>query len=56
LIHCGDFTKLGLKDEMVAFITWLKKQPFKYKIVVAGNHDISLDVEHYETNLKKRFH
>ncbi|CAD8053272.1 unnamed protein product [Paramecium sonneborni] len=56
LIHCGDFTKSGQKEETLSFIQWLKKQPFKYKIVIAGNHDISMDTENYESKLKQIHH
>lgn len=45
LIHCGDFTGQGRPSEIQAFAKWLKVQPFKYKLVVAGNHD--LDFEKY---------
>ncbi|CAK75179.1 unnamed protein product (macronuclear) [Paramecium tetraurelia] len=56
LIHCGDFTKKGSKEEILAFIQWLIKQPFKYKIVIAGNHDLSLDKESYQSKLKEYHH
>lgn len=40
---------------MREFITWIKAQPHKHKIVIPGNHDISLDLEKYST-LKNKFH
>jgi len=43
LIHCGDFCCDGTGTEQERllrdFIDWLRKQPFRHKIVVAGNHD-----------------
>ncbi|CAD8139681.1 unnamed protein product [Paramecium pentaurelia] len=56
LIHCGDFTKRGQKEETLSFIEWLIKQPFKYKVVIAGNHDISLDTENYRSKLRDYHH
>jgi len=43
LVHCGDFTKTGFLHEIEHFNTFLKQQDYKHKIVIAGNHDISLD-------------
>jgi predicted phosphodiesterase len=42
LIHCGDFTDKGSAEEVASFDRWLGKQPHRYKIVVAGNHDVSV--------------
>jgi len=39
LVHCGDFSGYGTEQEAIDFIAWFKKQPFKHKIVVPGNHD-----------------
>lgn len=41
LIHTGDFTNRGCIDEILKFKVWINQQPFKYKIVIAGNHDLS---------------
>lgn len=41
LFHCGDFMRTGLyAQEMTGFLEWFKQQPYKYKVLVAGNHDI----------------
>jgi Icc-related predicted phosphoesterase len=45
LIHSGDFTSIGRKDEVEDFIGWLSDQPYKYKVFIAGNHDIVFDSE-----------
>lgn len=42
-IHAGDFSKCGQKDEVTEFNNWLEKLPHKYKIVIAGNHELSFD-------------
>lgn len=43
LIHCGDFTFYSKDKEITAFVDWLKSTDFKYKIVIAGNHERTLD-------------
>jgi Icc-related predicted phosphoesterase len=40
LIHAGDFTNIGEKEIIIDFNNWLGNLPHKYKIVVAGNHDL----------------
>lgn len=39
LIHAGDATITGTPFEVSQFALWLKRQPHKYKIFIAGNHD-----------------
>ena len=40
LIFCGDFMTSGYRtDEFMDFIDWIKIQPYKYKVCIAGNHD-----------------
>lgn len=39
LLHAGDITAHGGKDEAVDFLDWLAHQPFARKIFIAGNHD-----------------
>lgn len=43
LIHVGDFTEAGTKLETLAFLDWFTKQPHKYKIFIAGNHDFYME-------------
>ena len=40
LIHAGDFTNIGEKEIIIDFNNWLGNLPHKYKIIVAGNHDL----------------
>lgn len=40
LIHAGDFTSLGRFNEIASFNNWLGKLPHKYKVIIAGNHDL----------------
>merc|ERR1712137_542435 len=54
LIHAGDFTNTGLITEVEDFNHFLGKLPHKHKIVIAGNHDLTLDAKSYP-NTWKRF-
>ncbi|KAE8374028.1 hypothetical protein BDV26DRAFT_284604 [Aspergillus bertholletiae] len=47
LLHAGDITKVGLKAEHEVMLAMLKEVPAELKLVVAGNHDITLDEEYY---------
>lgn len=39
LVHAGDFTNLGTLPEVAHFTSWLRRQPHKDKLLIAGNHD-----------------
>lgn len=54
LIHAGDLTENGSFDEMQAELRWLSSQPHKYKIFVAGNHDVLLDQDFLEKHPERR--
>lgn len=43
LVHCGDITTHGTRQELYDSLSWFIKLPYKYKIFIAGNHDICLD-------------
>lgn len=43
LIHAGDVTEFGQDDELEDFLDWFVLQPCKYKVFVAGNHDLCLE-------------
>ncbi|OIW29461.1 Metallo-dependent phosphatase [Coniochaeta ligniaria NRRL 30616] len=47
LIHAGDLTNQGSYSELSKAIQWLEKADFETKIVIAGNHDITLDPPFY---------
>ncbi|KAI7368115.1 hypothetical protein KC354_g2917 [Hortaea werneckii] len=46
LIHAGDLTNQGSLSEIQKAVSWLSKADFKTKIVIAGNHDLSLDPDY----------
>lgn len=50
LIHAGDITEYGTEHEVTDFLNWFSKQPFTYKIFIAGNHDLFLE----ECSVSKR--
>ncbi|TWU74334.1 hypothetical protein ED733_006034 [Metarhizium rileyi] len=47
LIHAGDLTNQGSYSELSKTVKWLEGADFEAKIVVAGNHDITLDEGFY---------
>lgn len=56
LVHAGDFTTTGTKPQMENFRDFLKTVPYAHKVVVGGNHDITLHEEYYEETGEERFH
>lgn len=45
LFHCGDFTGQGDLQHVAEFAHYMKQQKFRYKVVIAGNHDFCLENE-----------
>jgi len=43
LIHAGDFTTRGTLDNVIEFNEWLGTLDYKHKIVISGNHELSLE-------------
>jgi Icc-related predicted phosphoesterase len=39
LVHAGDLTMRGTRQEVTEASEWLQSLPHKHKIVIAGNHD-----------------
>ena len=44
----GDFTRVGDIKDVINFNEFLGNLDFKYKIVIAGNHDLSFDTDNFE--------
>ncbi|KJZ77695.1 hypothetical protein HIM_02872 [Hirsutella minnesotensis 3608] len=55
LIHAGDLTNQGSYSELSKTVKWLEAADFEAKVVVAGNHDITLDSAFYREH-GHRFH
>lgn len=45
LVHAGDFCMSGKASQARAFADWLEAQPHRHKVVIAGNHDRSLELD-----------
>ena len=56
LIHAGDFTNVGMPSDVRSFSDFLGMLPHRYKIVIAGNHDIPFDKANYAEKLYHEFH
>lgn len=47
LLHAGDLTKVGYSSEHETTVSMLKAADAELKLVIAGNHDITLDEEYF---------
>ena len=56
LLHAGDLTMTGLVSEYQITLDVLKKAEAELKIVIAGNHDITLDESFYNECGSWMFH
>lgn len=45
LIHAGDHTFTGTKNEIFDAFKWLASLPHKHKLAIAGNHDLMFENE-----------
>lgn len=50
LIHAGDCTDGGTRNETENFLEWFSNQPHKHKLLIPGNHDFYFEKDE---NLKK---
>ncbi|PGH17748.1 hypothetical protein AJ79_00889 [Helicocarpus griseus UAMH5409] len=55
LIHAGDLSNQGTMSELRKTVEWMESADFEVKIVIAGNHDITLDSNFY-TQYWQSFH
>ena len=55
LIHAGDFSRKGGIAQIKDFLDWFDRQPHRYKVLVAGNHDTILHREYYLRNWRRFF-
>lgn len=56
VIHAGDFSNVGDRDDLNDFKTWFGSLPHENRIFIAGNHDCPLHKEWYVDHGAKRFH
>ena len=55
-LHAGDITNTGEVEQLESFSKWLSAYPAEHKVVIAGNHDITLDAPYYKDRGALRFH
>jgi Icc-related predicted phosphoesterase len=55
LIHAGDLTENDSFEEVQNELHWLSSQPHRYKLFVAGNHDVLLDEAFLEKYPERRY-
>ncbi|KAL6232614.1 hypothetical protein BDW75DRAFT_247076 [Aspergillus navahoensis] len=55
LIHAGDLTNQSSKSEFRKTMDWIAAAEYEVKIVICGNHDITLDAPFYSQSITK-FH
>ncbi len=48
LVHCGDWSTRGFREETEEFLAWLRALPYPHKVVVPGNHDFFCEREPVE--------
>ena len=56
LLHAGDITKVGYLQEYEAMFDMLKAAPAELKLVIPGNHDITLHEDFYVSGTGKDKH
>lgn len=39
VIHAGDMSGMGYRNEILPFLDWYHELPIKHKVLIAGNHD-----------------
>lgn len=54
ILHSGDFSGMGEPKEIETFERFLSSLPHRHKIVIAGNHDITFDLDN-QASLKINF-
>jgi Icc-related predicted phosphoesterase len=55
LIHCGDFTSMGRPSRIKNFMEWFVSMPHKHKILVPGNHELTLCSDKRDVVVRKCF-
>lgn len=51
IIHSGDMTGRGYKNEILPFLDWYNDLNFKHKILIAGNHDFYFEQKGAEDDI-----
>jgi len=56
LIHAGDFTNVGHTSQVQDVCDWLANMSHPHKILISGNHDVTLDEDYYTKSWKRWHH
>ena len=48
LLHAGDITNVGEPEQLEDFTAWLAELPHPQKVVIAGNHDLTIDTPYFD--------
>ena len=51
LIHSGDISSFGNKEEIICFLEWFSSQNYKHKVFIAGNHDFCFENQFQDINI-----
>ncbi len=43
LLHAGDISSRGRREEVAEFLDWFSSQPHRHKVFIGGNHDFLLE-------------
>jgi hypothetical protein len=56
LIHSGDISSIGRESEVKRFVKWFNEiDNYRYKVFIAGNHDLSFESEILFRNKSEHF-
>lgn len=56
IVHSGDFTFAGSKEEAYDFMNWFCNLPYEHKVFIAGNHDMCMYGADHIGGLSKNVH
>ena len=54
-LHCGDLTSVGGLAELEQFVTMMSNVDANLKLVIAGNHDMTLDPNYWKGHKARNF-
>lgn len=54
LIHCGDVSNVGEREQVEDFVRWFGELPHANKIFIAGNHDRCFDPKFNRNNANEK--
>jgi len=55
IIHAGDFSGHGHSKEIKNFLNWFSSLPQKYKIYIAGNHDLKYEDKEFKNKIIEQY-